>query len=100
MSDTFARFLVRHVPALRRKHPGIELDLVVGDRMVDITRGEADLAVRFSPAGRGMPGVPAGDENVLVQKLGIMKIGVFASRSYLERAGRPKSALSVAGHEP
>lgn len=35
------------LPSLLRRHPGLNIDLVVGPSLVDMTRREADIAVRF-----------------------------------------------------
>ena len=46
-SESFANFLASHLGPFARRHPGIELQFVVADRLVDLPHGEADLAVRF-----------------------------------------------------
>jgi DNA-binding transcriptional LysR family regulator len=46
-SETLAyRILTRHLAAFRRKHPGIVLDLTIDNRLLSLTRREADVALR------------------------------------------------------
>jgi len=44
-----ANFVVPALPRLRSTHPGIELDLLSGQPVLDLVRREADLALRFAP---------------------------------------------------
>ncbi len=44
-----AHFVVPALPRLRAAHPGIELDLLSGQPVLDLVRREADLALRFVP---------------------------------------------------
>jgi DNA-binding transcriptional LysR family regulator len=39
-------WLAPHLPAFRAAHPGVELQILVGTRPLDLSRGEADIAVR------------------------------------------------------
>ena len=41
------QFLVSHLPAFRAAHPDIEIEFITSTRLVDLTREEADLAVRY-----------------------------------------------------
>lgn len=86
---------VHHVllPALaelRRIHPGITVELRADTRHLDLSRREADVAVRFA-----RPTEPA----LVARRLGAMHMGLQASRRYLERAGTPRSAADLADHD-
>ena len=41
------QFLVPHLPAFRAAHPDIEIEFITSTRLVDLTREEADLSVRY-----------------------------------------------------
>jgi len=44
--DLGSRLLPRHVAAFRRLHPAITIELVLDNRVLDLVRGEADIAIR------------------------------------------------------
>ncbi len=58
------------MPVLRERHPGLTVELVTGNSAADLTRGEADLAVRFLR--------PAGVE-IIARLLGEVHYGFYAS---------------------
>ncbi len=41
------QFLVPHLPAFRAAHPDIEIEFITSTRLVDLTREQADIAVRY-----------------------------------------------------
>ena len=69
-------------------HPRVELDLVITSRALDLSRREADVAVR---SGR------VTDPNLVARRVGKATLGVYASKSYLARRGRPRGTF--AGHD-
>lgn len=65
------RILMRHLPALRARHPGITLELVPEARNLDLTRREADLALRLArPA--------TGGHKTRARKIATLPFGLFA----------------------
>jgi DNA-binding transcriptional LysR family regulator len=78
------------IAALRQAHPGLQIDLVVGVRSLDIARRDADLAVRLA-----RPSAP----DLVCRKLGEMGFTLYASKRYLARAGVPKRGQGLAGHD-
>lgn len=78
------------IAALRRSHPQLQVDLLVGVRTLDIARREADLAVRFA-----RPSAP----ELVCRKLGEVPFSLYASRRYLSRCGAPKRGGGLAGHD-
>lgn len=84
----FARVVVApRLGELRRRHPGIVLDLIADQAFADLDRSEADLALRLSrPEPRGLIG----------RKLGEMRFGVYAAPDYLER---PPAAWEFVAHD-
>lgn len=79
-------------PALRRvslEYPKIELEVVVENGAADLTRREADLAVRMFEPKQG---------ELIATYVGQIEIGFFASPSYLaQRAGPP---VEPTAHSP
>jgi DNA-binding transcriptional LysR family regulator len=78
------------VATLRQAHPGLQVDLVVGVRSLDIARRDADLAVRFARASA---------PDLICRKLGEVGFTLYASKRYLTRAGNPKRGQGLAGHD-
>ena len=60
------------------------------DRILDLAKGEADIAFRTS--------VPR-DENLVARKVAEVPWAVFASRSYIERWGAPKRPEDIGNHD-
>jgi len=78
------------VAELRKSHPDLRIDLVVGVRSLDIARREADLAVRVGrPSGSGL----------VCRKLGEVGFSLYASRAYLAEHRRPQRGKGLAGHD-
>jgi DNA-binding transcriptional LysR family regulator len=78
------------ISALRGAYPGLQVDVVVGVRSLDIARRDADLAVRFA-----RPSAP----DLICRKLGEVGFTLYASKRYLTRAGIPKRGEGLAGHD-
>ena len=78
------------IATLRQVHPGLQVDLIVGVRSLDVARRDADLAVKFA-----RPSAP----DLICRKLGEVGFTLYASKRYLARAGVPKRGQSLAGHD-
>lgn len=75
--------------AFRTRYPGLRVDLNISDRFLDLAKGEADIAVRAGEA----------QDSVLIgRKIADCAWAVYASRSYLERHGRPDRVADIARH--
>ncbi|MFP5076700.1 LysR family transcriptional regulator [Rhizobium sp. YIM 134829] len=71
------------------RHPRLVVELSVSDRVEDLLRHEADIAVRM---------VAPQQEALVSRALGSVEIGLFAHRRYLERHGVPQSEADLARH--
>lgn len=71
-------------------HPRVELDVELDDRIVDLTGGGYDLAVRIG----SLP-----DSSLVARRIAPVRALVLAAPSYLERRGRPKRPADLAGHD-
>jgi DNA-binding transcriptional LysR family regulator len=90
-TDSLAAILVRvGLLELVAQHPGLELELYGDNRVVDLSRGEADLALRV---------VKVSEPSLRVQRIARLSFGVLGSERYLARAGRPASERDLAGHD-
>ena len=77
------------VPAFLQRFPDIELDLCLDDRQLDPIPAEVDITLRIS----------AHRETALASEpLGEIRRALFASREYLDRAGRPTAPGELANH--
>jgi DNA-binding transcriptional LysR family regulator len=80
------------IDAFHARYPGLQVELVVSDRILDLSKGEAELAIRVAIRD----GEPK-DEALVKRKIGDVSWSVYASRGYLERYGRP-DAGNLKGH--
>jgi DNA-binding transcriptional LysR family regulator len=75
--------------AFHRRHPAMAVELVMGDRFMDLASGEADIAIRA--------GELAGDD-LVARKLATSPWAVYASKSYVERHGQPATPAELDSH--
>jgi DNA-binding transcriptional LysR family regulator len=75
--------------ALRRRHPELVLELVLSNDLADLLRRDADIAVRM---------VEPRQEALLMQRVGPVKVGLYAHRHYLERHGMPTTLDRLEDH--
>lgn len=68
------------IDAFHSRHPGLGVELVISERYVDLSKGEADIAIR--------PGEPT-DQALVGRKIADASWAVYASQDYVERYGRP-----------
>lgn len=74
---------------LRAAHPGLIVELDLANRTQDLTRQEADIAVRM---------VRPAQAALIARRIGTVPLGLFAHRSYLRIAGVPASHADLAHH--
>lgn len=77
---------VEVLPGLIREfhyqHPGLKLEMSISDSLEDISRQEADIAVRL---------LRPSDAGIVARRTGALRIGIYASVECLERYGEPAS---------
>jgi DNA-binding transcriptional LysR family regulator len=81
--------LARHLPALLDRHPGLSIDLVLNDRVVDMVEEGYDVALRI---GR------LADSSLIARRLAPSRNRVMASPAYLEKFGRPEHPGDLKRH--
>ncbi len=86
-------FGIRHLaplwPEFMRKYPGVELDVALIDRVVDIVDEGYDLAIRISRAG---------STDHAARKLATSRNILCASPAYLARSGHPATPAGLIDH--
>ncbi|GLX13961.1 LysR family transcriptional regulator [Pseudomonas straminea] len=81
--------IVPLVAAFSARYPNIVVDLTLGDEVVDILGGQADVGVRFGP----LP-----DSPLTARKIGDTGQVVVASPDYLARHGTPEAPEDLLEH--
>ena len=75
--------------SLVEQHPQLRIELLAGNKKVDLVNGEADLALRMDPLQGAALRARCLDRSAVT---------LFASADYLARRGRPKTPKQLAGH--
>jgi len=71
------------------RHPGLRVEWVMSDKYLDIAKGDADVALRSGDVE---------DSDLVGRKVADSLWGVYASRQYLERHGRPERIEDLGQH--
>ena len=74
---------------LHEAHPQLKIELVLTDKLQDLLRREADIAVRM---------VQPKQEQLIARHIGNIELGLHARRDYLERHGTPRRPEELAAH--
>ena len=82
-------FLLPLAPVFLARYPGITLDIVLTDAVVDILEQRTDVAVRAGPLK---------SSNLMARKLGQTRMVIVASPAYLARCGMPATPGELAAH--
>jgi DNA-binding transcriptional LysR family regulator len=80
------------LPALlaefRRVHPAVKIELALSNRVEDLLRGEADIAVRMARPSQ---------EALVARRIGAVSLGLYAHRDYLAATQPPASLAELVG---
>lgn len=82
-------FLARHLGELTAQHRELTIQLVPVPRSFSLSRREADIVITVERPTEG---------RLVAGKLVDYSLGLFASRSYAEDHGLPKSVAELSGH--
>lgn len=77
------------VGRLHEEHPALKIELVLTNRVQDLLRREADIAVRMTSPRQ---------ESLIARRVGRIELGLHAARQYLARRGTPKSIADLEQH--
>ena len=75
---------------LQARYPDLIVELSASDTVEDLLQREADIAVRM---------VAPAQEALLARHIGIISLGLFAHRTYIERHGKPETLEELRGHK-
>ena len=75
--------------ALRRRHPELVIELVLSNRVDDLLRREADIAVRM---------VRPAQDALVAQRVGGVELGFHAHERYLAEHGTPRTMAQLQRH--
>ncbi|CRM14869.1 D-malate degradation protein R [Pseudomonas sp. 28 E 9] len=81
--------IVPLIAAFSARYPAIVVDLMLGDEVVDILSGQADVAIRFGP----LP-----DSPLTARHIGATGQVIVASPDYLDRHGTPVTPQDLLQH--
>jgi DNA-binding transcriptional LysR family regulator len=73
----------------RERQPRIAIELALSDRTQDLSRRDADIAIRM---------IRPTQKALIARRIGTVKIGLYAHRDYLRRHGAPSSVEDLAQH--
>lgn len=74
---------------LRERHPKLQLELVLSNRLQDVVGREVDIAIRMTSPRQDV---------LLATRVGDVVLGLHAHRAYLERHGQPKKLADLSQH--
>jgi DNA-binding transcriptional LysR family regulator len=75
-TDTIWTILMRHLPALRAAHPEIRLEITISNAMANLTRREADVAIRP---------IPEPPDTLVGRRIADIAHALYAAPAYLAR---------------
>lgn len=84
------RYIVPIVEEFMRQHPGVSLELMLHDRVVDIVGEGFDLAIRINKPE---------DSSLIARRIGTIKLLHVASPGYLAQRGTPNSIQDLDNHD-
>ena len=73
-------WLTHHIEDFTRQYPDIDLQILLSDQDFDLTRRQADIAIRFHPSNQ---------QDLIQRQLGVFHHNLYASPDYLKRMGTP-----------
>jgi DNA-binding transcriptional LysR family regulator len=89
--DLGTDYLVGIVGKLTRRHPGIEIELSLSTRLVDIVAEGFDIALRGTGALR--------DSSLVARRIAMTPLVLIASSKYLAARGTPRAPEDLSEHE-
>jgi DNA-binding transcriptional LysR family regulator len=84
-----AEVLPPMLTSFRERHPGVVIELMLSNYNDDLSRREADIAVRMTPPSQS---------SLVAKKVGEINLGFYATAEYLERHGVPQSLADFEDH--
>ena len=82
--------LTNAVCEFRASYPQVRVELMIEDRIVDVARGDAEVALRV--------GAKPTDPCLVTRQLAVAGWAIYCSRGYADRHGSPASVAELASH--
>lgn len=82
-------WLVPRLPKFYEKYPGLKIDLMLEERVLDLPMREADVAIRMKEPSQA---------DLIRKRLMTVQMLLYASRDYLDRNGIPTQMDDIADH--
>jgi len=89
-SSLASDYLAPCISLFRKKHPGIKIDVIVSDELQDLSRRDADIALRV---------IQNPPEFLIGRKVCNISWDVYASKQYINKNGKPKSMKDLGNHK-
>lgn len=90
-STTFARLMIiPRLPEFLAKHPSLDIDVLLDDRVIDVVAEGIDIALRMGTLR---------DSTFVARKLATGGRSVVATPGYLARTARPKTPADLVHHD-
>ena len=77
------------ITQLQADYPKLKVELVLSNRVQDLLKREADIAIRMTPPKQ---------EQLIARRVGVVTLGLHAHKKYLRRHGTPASFADLAQH--
>ncbi len=74
---------------LQADYPKLKVELVLSNRVQDLLKREADIAIRMTPPKQ---------EQLIARRVGVVTLGLHAHKKYLRKRGTPASFADLAQH--
>ncbi|MCV6594103.1 MAG: LysR family transcriptional regulator [Silicimonas sp.] len=82
-------WLIDQLPGFVETCPEISIEMVTDNRLTDLLNRNSDVAIRL---------VRPTQKELIAKKVGVLKVGYFASITYVEEHGAPESLADLADH--
>ena len=84
------KWLMPRLPKLLALHPGLSIEMLLTEEVLDLAMRQADVAIRMRAPRQA---------DVIGRKLWSMRVGLFSSRTYLDQRGTPATVEDLADHD-
>ncbi len=82
-------WLAPRLSRLFERYPNLKIDLMLEERILDLSMREADVAIRLKEPSQA---------ELIRRRLMEVRIRLYASKSYVEKYGLPRTVAELAGH--
>lgn len=84
------KWLMPRLPKLLAQHPGLSVELLLTEEVLDLAMRQADVAIRMRAPRQA---------DVIGRKLWSMRVGLYAAHTYLDQRGTPETVEDLTEHD-